>query len=145
MGKISAMTAGTAAVTDNVPTLTAGSLNRRLTLQNIWDLLVTLASVFTTSLKVGSSGTALTQVRIYAPSLTPALIAANTTAEQTFTVAGLATTDIVFVNFPSNVAGCGIVGWRVSLADTLAITWCNNTASNKTPSAGTYKVAAIRS
>ena len=44
----------------------------------------------------------------------PASVAANTTAEQTFTVTGLATTDFVFaVNKPTAQAGLGIVNWRI--------------------------------
>ena len=66
----------------------------------------------------------------------PASVAANTTAEQTFTVTGLATTDFVFaVNKPTAQAGLGIVNWRISAANTLAVTYSNDTASPITPSA----------
>jgi len=99
-----------------------------------------------TSLAVGASGTAITQIRVYAPSLTPAEVAANTTAEQTFTVTGLTTADKVFVNKPTAQAGLGIVGQRVSAANTLAITFANVTGSPITPTAAqTYAVVAIRS
>jgi len=98
------------------------------------------------SLKVGASGTAITQVRVYAPSLTPALVAANTSAEQTFTVAGLSTSDKVMVNSIAALGdGLAIVGVRVSAADTLAIRFANLTAGDLTPAAGVYPVVATRS
>jgi hypothetical protein len=77
--------------------------------------------------------------------LSPAQVAANTTAEQTFTVPGLKTTDIITVNKPTAQAGLGIVGVRVSAADTLAITFSNNTASGITPTASeAYLLWVIR-
>jgi len=102
--------------------------------------------ISSTSLTVGASGTAITQIRVYAPSLTPAEVSANTTAEQTFTVTGLSTADKVFVNKPTAQAGLGIVGVRASAANTLAITFANVTASPITPTAAqTYAVVALRS
>lgn len=99
-----------------------------------------------TSLTVGASGTAITQIRVYSASLTPAEVAANTSAEQTFTVTGLATTDKVFVNKPTAQAGLGIVGARVSAANTLALTFGNFTGTPITPTAAqSYAVVAIRS
>lgn len=100
----------------------------------------------TTSLTVGSSGTAITQMRVYTPTLNPASVAAATVAEQTFTVIGLTTSDTVYVNKPSLTANCGIVNVRVSAADTLAITWVNiNTVSACDPASEVYRVVAIRS
>lgn len=87
-----------------------------------------------------------TSVKVYSQALTPSAVSANTTAEQTFTVTGLGTNDIVFVNKPTAQAGLGIVGARVSATDTLAITFSNNTAGAITPTAGeTYTIAAVRS
>src|SRR5712691_6459698 len=75
-------------------------------------------------------GTVIKGLARFAQSLSPALVAANTTAEQTFTVTGLAVGDVVIsVNKPTAQAGLGIVGWRVSAANTLAITFSNNTAA----------------
>lgn len=68
--------------------------------------------------------------------LSPALVAANTSAQQTFTVPGLRVGDYVEVNKPTAQAGLAIVGVRVSAADTLAITFGNFTASGITPTAG---------
>lgn len=97
------------------------------------------------SLTVGASGTAVTQIRMYSPSLSPAQVANNTSAEQTFTVNGLTTADRVLVIKPTAQAGLGIVGARVSAANTLAITFANLTATPITPTASeSYQVVAIR-
>jgi hypothetical protein len=98
------------------------------------------------SLQVGTTnGTPLTQVRVYSQALTPVAVALSTTAEQTFTVTGLTTADKVFVNWAANTAGIGIVGMRVSAANTLAITYVNATVGALTPAAGTYQIVAFRS
>ena len=83
--------------------------------------------------------------RAYDVSISPAQVSANTSAEQTFTVTGLTTSDVVVVNKPTSQAGLGLVGVRVSAADTLAINFGNFTGSGITPTASeTYKVIAIR-
>jgi hypothetical protein len=78
--------------------------------------------------------------------LTPALIVLNTTAEQTFTVPGLLPTDVILsVNKPTTQAGLGMVNWRVTAANTIGITFSNNTGSSITPTAGeTYLIAWAR-
>lgn len=77
---------------------------------------------------------------IYAPTLTPSSVAANTTAEQTFTVTGLIAGSPVWVNKPSNTPGIGIVGARVSAANTLAINFLNTTGASITPASEAYTV-----
>ena len=77
--------------------------------------------------------------------VTPVSVAANTTAEQSFTVAGLVAGDYVGVSKPSLNAGLGIVNARVSAANTLAVTYSNNTASPIVPTAETYTVLVVRS
>lgn len=77
--------------------------------------------------------------------LTPAQVAANTTAEQTFTVNGLKVGDVVAVNKPTSQAGLGLAGVRVSAADTLAITFINATGTPITPTASeVYLVYVFR-
>ena len=86
------------------------------------------------------------KLKLISVTLSPALIVLNTTAEQTFTVPGLAVGDWVFVNKPTAQAGLGIVGCRVTAANTLGITFSNNTGSSITPTASqTYLVLAMRS
>lgn len=68
--------------------------------------------------------------------LSPVSVAANTTAEQTFTMPGLLASDVIVnVIKPTAQAGLGIVGMSVSAANTLAITFANNTASPIVPTA----------
>ena len=77
-------------------------------------------------------------------SLTPASVAAATSAEQTFTVSGLAVGDFVSVNGSTGNASA-IAGVRVSAANTLAIRFINPTAGALTPAAGNYLVYVARS
>ncbi|MDE3023062.1 MAG: hypothetical protein KGI54_14650 [Pseudomonadota bacterium] len=75
--------------------------------------------------------------------LTPAIVAPNTTAEQTFTStgAGISSAAFIAVNKPTAQAGLGIVGARAVAADAIGITFSNNTAATITPTAGeTYLV-----
>src|SRR6185503_7371585 len=73
--------------------------------------------------------------------LTPASVAANTTAEQTFTVTGLVAGSPVWINKSASFqAGLGIAGVRVSAADTLAINFVNATGSAITPNSEKYIV-----
>lgn len=78
--------------------------------------------------------------------LSPASVAANTTAEQTFTLPGLRTSDAVCgVSKPTAQAGLGIVGYRVSAANTVAITFVNATASPIVPTASeVYLLQVVR-
>ncbi|MGE5621431.1 MAG: hypothetical protein ACM3VY_00240 [Candidatus Bathyarchaeota archaeon] len=77
----------------------------------------------------------LAAVGVVKVTLSPAQVAANTTAEQTFTVTGLKAGDFANVNKPTAQAGLFIAGVRVSADDTLAITFGNATASPITPTA----------
>lgn len=83
--------------------------------------------------------------QILSVSLTPGIVAPNTTAEQTFTVAGLAVGDFVNIAKPTVQAGLGIVNSRVSAANTLAIGFINSTSATITPTAAeTYLVGVDR-
>ncbi len=78
---------------------------------------------------------------IYNQVLTPVSVAANTTAEQTFTVTGLIASSAVWVNYGAATAaitGLGIAGVRVSAANTLAINYVNNTSAAIVPPAESY-------
>ena len=68
--------------------------------------------------------------------LSPASVAANTTAEQTFACPGLLATDVVVdVTKPTAQAGLGIVGTRVAAAGSIGVTFINATASPIVPTA----------
>ena len=73
--------------------------------------------------------------------LTPAAVANATTAEQTFTVAGLISGTEVYVSKPSVTPNLVIAGVRVSAANTLAINFANNTAATITPPVEAYTIA----
>jgi len=93
---------------------------------------------------VTRDGTPIYKLKVYSQALTSVQVAAATVAEQTYTVTGLATTDrVLAVNPPASVV-CGIVGARVSAANTLAIVWVNPTAAVATPVTGTYKIISVR-
>ena len=60
--------------------------------------------------------------------LSPASVAANTSAEQLFAVPGARLDDVVVaVSKPTAQAGLGIVGWRVSSEGNIGITFGNFT------------------
>jgi hypothetical protein len=85
------------------------------------------------------------QVKVILQALSPAAVNANTSAEQTFTVAGVAVGDLVFVNKPTAQAGLAIVGTRVSALDTVAITFGNFTGGGITPTAAeVYKFEVVK-
>ena len=74
--------------------------------------------------------------RVYEATLSPSAIAANTSAEQTFTVGGVRAGDVLLAaQKPTAQAGLAIVGYRVSAADEVGITFGNFTGSSITPTA----------
>lgn len=75
--------------------------------------------------------------------LSPAAVGANTTAEQTFTVSGIQVGDEINVSKPTTQAGLGIVNNRVTAANTIGITFSNNTGGGITPTAGEIYVIAV--
>lgn len=77
--------------------------------------------------------------------ITPVAVAANTTAAQAFTVAGLKTTDSVVLN-PNVAQTNGLLQGecRVSGTDTLQVRWGNFTAGSLTPAAGNYRLTVMR-
>lgn len=77
-------------------------------------------------------------------SINVASVAANTTAEQDFTVPGLAVGDFVAVNKPSLSAGLGIANFRVKAANTLSIQFVNATGAPIDPAAEAYTVFVVR-
>lgn len=106
---------------------------------------VTGATTLTGGVTVGSTGTALTRIAKYTATLSPAEVAANTCAEELFTVTGVHASDIVFVNKPTAQAGLGVAGVRASATNQVGINFCNATASPITPTASqVYSFGVIR-
>jgi len=93
------------------------------------------------------SQTPLTPFTVLNYTLTPVSVAANTSAEQTFTVTPLpfinSSPSTVFVNKPSLTPGLAVAGCRVSAANTLAINYINVTATAITPVAETYTIGVF--
>jgi len=83
-------------------------------------------------------------IRHYTVTINPASVAANTTAEQTFTVLGIRSNDFILVNKPSLTAGVGIAGSRATAKDTVGITFVNATAGAIDPGSEDYSIIAIR-
>lgn len=78
---------------------------------------------------------------VFNTTLTPVSVAANTSAEQTFTVAGLVLGSQVLVTKPSVTTGLMLAGARISAANTLALNFANNTAAAITPPVESYQIA----
>ena len=79
--------------------------------------------------------------KLFSISITPVAVAANTTAEQSFTVIGISVGD--YINIASSAAqtaGIIIGNCRVSATNTLTVQFGNFTAQSATPVAGTYGV-----
>lgn len=96
---------------------------------------------------VGASGTTITQIKVYTPTLTPAdVAAADEYNEQKFTVTGLSTSDTIVVNPPamSDVPHSQLIAFRVSAADTLALTF-RSVSGTHTPPQGVYRIVSYRS
>jgi len=79
-----------------------------------------------------------------------ASVAANISAEQTFTAPGVLLGDMVFVNTPAIGtaalnAGLGVTGARVTAANTIGLRFTNSTAGALDPSAAiAYTVFVVR-
>lgn len=80
---------------------------------------------------------------VLAVTLSPAVVPPNTTAEQGFTVNGLAVGDFIEVNKPTVQAGLAIVNSRVSAANTLQIGFGNLTGATITPTANEIYAVSV--
>jgi hypothetical protein len=90
-------------------------------------------------------------ISLIRPVLTPGVVAANTTAEQSLVVAALnppagfaLAQAAVFATKPTAQAGLGIVGVRVIDSTHIGITFVNDTAGGLTPTAAeTYQILIV--
>lgn len=84
-------------------------------------------------------------VMIVGLTISPTIVNANTTSEQTFTIKGMHAGDFVYVNKPTSQTGLILGNARVSSNDNIAIQWANVTGSNITPTANElYTILIIR-
>lgn len=86
----------------------------------------------------------LSKIEKLSISLTPVSVAANTAAEQTFSVPGLQVGDFVDISPPGITPGVSPLVARCSALNTLAVTFVNATAGALTPLAGVYQVKYLR-
>ena len=99
---------------------------------------------------VTSIGGNVLALGVFTISLNVASVAANISAEQTFTAPGVLPGDVVFVNTPAIGtaalnAGLGVTGARVTAADTIGLRFTNSTAGPLDPSAAvSYTVFVVR-
>jgi len=76
--------------------------------------------------------------------IAPGTIAANTTAEVDVTIDGISTRSVVIsVSKPTHTTGLGIVNYRVKAADTVSITFMNNTGSGIDPGSEEYTIIVM--
>ena len=77
--------------------------------------------------------------------LTPVSVAASTTANQNFTIPGLVVSDMVLISdVPFGPAGVFPALAAASAANTLTVTYANETAGPLTPTAGTHRFIVIK-
>lgn len=87
---------------------------------------------------------------VFTININVASVAANISAEQTFTAPGVRPGDVVFVNTPAIGtaalnAGLGVTGARVTAADTVGLRFTNSTAGPLDPSAAVdYVLFVVR-
>lgn len=92
-----------------------------------------------------ASGGNILYAWLIGPTLTPASVAANITAEQLFTIPGLQLNDNVSGYLLAvQTAGIGISNMRVSAANTLQIGFSNSTIGPLTPATGVYQICICR-
>ena len=77
-------------------------------------------------------------------SLAPTAVAANTTVEQAFTVAGILPGDGIDVTPPALTSGIILGNARCSAANTLQLQFSNVTAGSLTPPAGVHQLVIVR-
>jgi hypothetical protein len=81
-------------------------------------------------------------------SITPASVNIQTCTEQSFTVSGITTSDVLLSVLQPNTSSPGtniaIGGFRVSGANTVAIQFCNVSRNSSTPTQGVYTFALMR-
>lgn len=92
---------------------------------------------------LGSTGTAITTAIRYTADLTPTAVSSARCAEQTATVTGVGTGELLWANGPAqNTAALAHV--RVSASNTVSLAFCNPAATSTTPASGTYTFFVVR-
>jgi hypothetical protein len=97
-----------------------------------------------TGLKLGASGSGLSQMKIYSTvSITPTAVRAATCSDQAFALEGVTTADRVSNVTPPGVLGNISINAYISARDTLLLHFCNPGTSSVSPPQGIYSVLAV--
>ena len=95
-------------------------------------------------LKLGASGSDLSQMKIYSTSsITPTAVPAATCMDQTFALEGVTIADRVSNVTPPGMLGNISLSAYISARDTLLLHFCNPSASSVSPPRGIYSVLAV--
>lgn len=97
-----------------------------------------------TSGTVGPLGTDITNIRKGTFTLDPASIASGAQAEQTVTITGVTTSDVVIVNPPAALEALIVGQARVTAADTVKFMLANNSGGAVDGASRTWTYVAIR-
>ncbi len=132
----------------NVP---AGSAPSTPAAGDVWNTGAVLQyrdSASTTRSLVSTTQSGGLQLLKLTASITPSNVNSQVCTEQTFTVSGIATGDVILnVLQPSNNSpgsNIGIGSFRVSAANSVIISFCNVGKNNSTPTSGVYTFALMR-
>ena len=87
---------------------------------------------------------AFAKTETYTLTINPAIVAPNSTSEQSFSLPGVSVNDIININKPTYTAGLGIVNIRSSADDLVDITFMNTTGVNIDPPGETYLISTVR-
>lgn len=82
----------------------------------------------------------LAPMQVYSVAFDPAAVAPNTAVEQGITVTGLVASTPVLVNNLNPTSGLGIIGYRVSATNVLAVLFANPTGTTINSPTGTFVV-----
>jgi hypothetical protein len=84
-------------------------------------------------------------IMTFVVAVTPASVGAAATAEQTVSVTGILSTDLVeVVQQPARTNSTAAVGARASAANQISVTYVNPTAGALTPPSGNYTFLVFR-
>ena len=132
----------------NVPSGTAPASPAAGDVWNTGSTLQYRDSASTTRSLVSTTQSGGLQLLKLTASITPTSVSSQGCTEQSFTVSGISTGDVLLsVLQPSTSspgANIAIGGFRVSAANTVAVQFCNVSRNNSSPTAGVYTFALMR-
>jgi hypothetical protein len=132
----------------NIPAGTAPSAPASGDVWNTGSVLQYRDNASTTRSLVSTTQSGGLQLLKLTASITPASVSSQVCTEQSFSISGINTGDVLLgVAQPSTSSpgtNIAIGGFRVSAANTVALQFCNVSRNNSTPTAGVYTFAFMR-